>query len=199
MRKTFLLLLLCISFIGFSQEKPAHEKIISRVDILANTNNVHTVRYRQTIGGFDFQTMFRIRDFETGEVFIGYIMFIGERAFIVPSIGVRYDPISDNFDELIRCEIRVPFTEGIARFNYGSTNLTSHGVSTSIVFNIMGHFIRGGISSNNEHIGPQLELRFTGGKRWNNIRLSSTYLSNNEFVVGLLISIGGTYTQPLKN
>ena len=199
MRKTFLLLLLCISFIGFSQEKPGNEKIVSRVDILANTNNVHTVRYRQTIGGLNFQTMIRIRDFETGELFLGYMMFIGDRAFIVPSIGVRYDPASDSFDELVRLEVRIPFTEGIARFNYGSTNLTSHGVSTSIVFNIMGHFIRGGISSNNEHIGPQLELRFTGGKRWNNIRLSSTYLSNNEFVVGLLISIGGTYTQPLKN
>lgn len=187
---TLLLSLFLLPLIGFSQEEPR----LSRIDFSGNTNEIVTIRLQQTLSFGDIQAMIRFRDFETMQAFIGKIVYIGEQSFIVPSIGFEYNPERDAVAQILRLDLRTMVDFGIIRIVYGSNNFTDHGVSTNFMMDMMGHFIRFGIASNNQYVGPRFEVTVPIKKqRIQNLQLTMTYLSNGNLTFGLRYQIGGKY------
>ena len=59
---------------------------------------------------------------------------------------------------------------------------------------MMGHFIRFGIASNSQYVGPRFEVTVPIKKqRIQNLQLTMTYLSNGNLTFGLRYQIGGKY------
>lgn len=193
MKKIILISIIILqSCFGFSQEEPKEK--ISQVDFFA-VNTFFGLRLRQTVFNQDLQFQARIREGKNSDLYVGKMISFNKSTFAVVSVGMRYSLEYESIDELLRVEIRSRQSWGMIRVNYGLTNFNDNGVSTSIVYNIMGHFIRAGLSSNNEYFGPRIEFFLPLGKDrvQRSLRAQVSLLSNGNVVFGVRVRFGGRY------
>ncbi|MFT6361225.1 MAG: hypothetical protein ACJAV6_000169 [Candidatus Paceibacteria bacterium] len=177
---------------GFSQEEPKEK--ISEVSFFV-LNTLVGARFRQTLWNQDMQVNARVRNREMFEVFLGRMIYLKRNTFAVVSVGFRNSLENRSIDELVRIEVRSQPSWGRIRVNYGLTNFSESGVSASVVHDIMGHFIRAGIASNNEHFGPRFEVFFPLSRKNNqrDLRCQITVLSDGNVSAGCRLRLGGSY------
>jgi hypothetical protein len=174
MRKIILCIAVGISFFGFSQEKPFEK--ISQFDIQLKWNQAQ-LRLDQTIGNIKYPFRFEgtVR-FQRADMLIGMTFPLGKQTFIACRIGQEYFYTSDEWNSLLGVSFRSIFRYGIIRVDYGSNWIDSHGVSTSLMYNLIGPLVRIGVASNNEYVGPRTELQLGFGEnRKKKVRLHVAY------------------------
>lgn len=194
MRRIILLITFVIPILCFSQK---NEKQISQVDFIANSNEVYSIRMRQNFADHIIQLMARVRQLETGEFFVGYVIPLDSFGIIVPSFGLGYNPSIKEFDILARAEYRNPTNWGIIRVTYGSNGFTRHGVSTSLMLNVFEPRYRIGVATNNEHIGPRLEALISLDKTSKKTARAAISYLDDTIVLSLRIRFGGTFKKEL--
>lgn len=178
MRK-YILIIILISISAFSQEK-SFEKI-SQFDIQLKWNRAQ-IRLDQTIGNIKYPFRFEaIARFKRANVSVGMLFPLSNKTFIALNIGQEYHYVNKERNSILGASFRSEFDYGLVRIDYGSHWISNHGVSTTVLGNVVGPFIRTGIATNNEYIGPHTEwgLRL-GSRRKKQIRFHVTYFPKGD-------------------
>jgi hypothetical protein len=147
---------------GFSQEEPFQK--VSQFDFQLKWNQAR-VRLDQTIANsknpFRFEGTVRLNRVN---ISVGMLFPLEEGTFFTATIGQEYRYKTNQWNSLLGASFRSKFKYGLIRINYGSNWIDNHGVSTTLMYNLIGPFVRVGIATNDELIGWRTEWQLSFGK-----------------------------------